>query len=148
MAAPPLDQVLGEGWRKLAEDTLGEWTTYLLLGYGADVEAMLEDATAASAAGGWGGDRYQVYYQDESERTVLAAVWGWDTAQDASQFRQAMTEHLGKRFREAEIDSPQGACWQVNQQTTCLYLSGREVLWLLAPDMGMVNLVRALYPSF
>ncbi len=42
ITAPALDQVLGEGWRKLAEDTLGEWTTYLLLGYGADVDAMLD----------------------------------------------------------------------------------------------------------
>jgi hypothetical protein len=148
ITAPPLDQVLGEGWRKLTEDTLGEWTTYLLLGYGADVDAMLEDSVAVGAARGWGGDRYQVYYQDETKRTVLAAVWGWDTAQDASQFRQAMANHLGKRFREAEVDAPKGTCWQVNQQTTCLYLAGRQVLWLLAPDMGTLNLVRALYPSF
>ncbi len=108
----------------------------------------LTDSVAVSAARGWGGDRYQVYYQDETERTVLAAVWGWDTAQDASQFRQAMTDHLGKRFREAEVDAPQGTCWQVNQQTTCLYLAGRQVLWLLAPDMGTLDLVHALYPSF
>ena len=87
IAAPPMDQTLGEGWRKLAEDTLGEWTTYLLLGYGADVDAMVQDSVAVSAAKGWGGDRYQVYYHDETERTALAAVWGWDTAQDATQFR-------------------------------------------------------------
>jgi hypothetical protein len=148
IAAPSMDQVLGEGWRKLAEDTLGEWTTYLLLGYGADVDAMLEDSVAASAARGWGGDRYQVYYQDEAQQTVLAAVWGWDTTQDASQFHQAMTDHLGKRFRESKVDSPAGACWQMNRQTACLYLAGRQVLWLLAPDMAMLNLVRALYPSF
>jgi len=148
IAAPSLDQVLGKGWRKLTEDTLGEWTTYLLLGYGADVDAMLEDSVAVTAARGWGGDRYQVYYQDETERAVLTAVWGWDTAQDASQFRQAMTDHLRKRFREAEVDAPRGTCWQVNQQTTCLYLAGRQVLWLLAPDMGTLNLVRVLYPSF
>jgi hypothetical protein len=148
ISAPALGQVLGEGWRKLTEDTLGEWTTYLLLGYGADVDAMLEASVAAAAARGWGGDRYQVYYQDETERTVLAAVWGWDTAQDASQFLQAMTDHLGKRFREAEVVAPEGTCWQVNQQTTCLYAAGRQVLWLLAPDMGTLNLVRAAYPSF
>ena len=146
--APALDQLLGEGWRKLGEDTLGEWTTYLLLGYGADAEAMLEDNVALSAARGWGGDRYQVYYQDEAEGTALAAVWSWDSAQDASQFQQALTEHLGARFREAILSSTTGTCWQVNQQAACVYLAGRQVLWLLAPDQGTLDLMRAVYPSF
>jgi len=109
---------------------------------------MLEDSEAASAARGWGGDRYQVYYQDESDLTVLAAVWEWDTAQEATEFRQAMRQHLGKRFRESTVDSPEGTCWQMNQQAACLYLAGRQVLWLLAPDMGTLDLVRASYPSF
>jgi hypothetical protein len=148
IALPAMDQVLGDGWRKLSEDTLGEWGTYLLLGYGADLDAALADGVAATAARGWGGDRYQVYYHDEDELAVLAALSGWDTVQDATQFRQAMTEHLGMRFRQAELDSPTGACWQVNQQTTCLYLAGRQVLWLMGPDMGTVNLVRALFPAF
>ncbi len=148
LAAPALDQVLGEGWRKLGEDTLGEWTTYLLLGYGADAEAMLEDNVALSAARGWGGDRYQVYYQDEAEGTALAAVWSWDSAQDASQFQRALTEHLGARFREASLSSTTGTCWQVNQQAACVYLAGRQVLWLLAPDQGTLDLMRAVYPSF
>lgn len=148
IAAPALDQVLGEGWRRLAEDTLGEWTTYLLLGYGADADAMLDDDVAQSAARGWGGDRYQVYYQDEAEQAMLAAVWGWDSAQEADQFLQALTDHLGARFREARIESADGTCWQVNQQTACVYLAGRQVLWLLAPDQGTLELMRALYPSF
>jgi len=148
IVAPALDSALGEGWRKLAEDTLGEWTTYLLLGYGADAEAMLEDDVALSAARGWGGDRYQVYYQDEAEGTALAAVWGWDSAQDASQFQRALTEHLGARFREARLSSTTGTCWQVNQQSACVYLAGRQVLWLLAPDQGTLDLMRAAYPSF
>ncbi len=148
IAAPALDQALGDGWRKLAEDTLGEWTTYLLLGYGADAEAALEDSVAQSAARGWGGDRYQVYYQDEAERTALAAVWGWDSAQDAGQFQRALIEYLGARFREAKLSTATGTCWQVNQQTACVYLAGRQVLWLLAPDQGTLDLMRAVYPSF
>ena len=148
ITAPGLDPVLGDAWRKLAEDTLGEWTTYLLLGYGADADATLEDAAAQAAARGWGGDRFQVYYQDDTQQVVLAAVWGWDSAQEASQFLQAMTTYLGARFREAQLDSPAGTCWEVNQQVSCLYLAGRQVLWLLAPDKGTLDLIHALYPSF
>jgi hypothetical protein len=148
LPAPSLETALGTGWRKLAEDTLGEWTTYLLLGYGADADAMLEDAVAETATRGWGGDRYQVYYHDGTSQSALAAAWGWDTTRDAGEFLGAMTDHLGARFRDAKIESPSGACWEINQQTSCLYLAGRNVLWILAPDMGTLDSIRDLYPGF
>jgi len=148
LPAPSLAGALGGGWRKLAEDTLGEWTTYLLLGYGADQDAMLEDAVALAAAGGWGGDRYQMYYHDGTSQSVLAAVWGWDSARDATGFHAAMTDHLAARFRDADLAAGPGACWEINQQTSCLYLAGTRVLWILAPDVEMVGAIRALYPGF
>jgi hypothetical protein len=148
LPAPSLEAALGTGWRKLAEDTLGEWTTYLLLGYGADADAMLEDAVAETAARGWGGDRYQVYYHDGTSQSALAAAWGWDTTREAGEFLGAMTDHLGARFRDAKVESPSGACWEINQQTSCLYLAGRNVLWILAPDMSTLDSIRDLYPGF
>ena len=48
--------------------------TYLLLGYGADVDAI-DELEAAAAAAGAEGDRYQVYYNDETTGTVLAVRW-------------------------------------------------------------------------
>ena len=148
LPAPSLEGVLGSGWRKLAEDTLGEWTTYLLLGYGADQDAMLEDDVAVSAADGWGGDRYQMYYHDGTSQSVLAAVWGWDSAREATTFHSAMTDHLAARFRDADIAATPGACWEINQQTSCLYLAGSRVLWILAPGMNTVGAIRNLYPGF
>jgi hypothetical protein len=148
LPAPSLEGVLGGGWRKLAEDTLGEWTTYLLLGYGADQDAMLEDDIALAAARGWGGDRYQMYYHDGTTQSVLAAVWGWDSARDATGFHAAMTNHLAARFRDADIAAATGACWEINQQTSCLYLAGTRVLWILAPDVDTVGAIRDLYPGF
>lgn len=148
LPAPSLEGVLGGGWRKLAEDTLGEWTTYLLLGYGADQDAMLEDDVALAAARGWGGDRYQMHYHDGTSQSVLAAVWGWDSARDATGFHAAMTDHLAARFRDADIAVTPGACWEINQQTSCLYLAGTRVLWILAPDADTVVAIRDLYPGF
>jgi len=148
LPAPSLETALGSGWRKLAEDTLGEWTTYLLLGYGADADAMLEDAVAETATRGWGGDRYQVYFHDGTSQSALAAAWGWDTTREAGEFLEAMTDHLGARFRDAKIESPSGDCWEINQQTSCLYLAGRNVLWILAPDMSTLDSIRDLYPGF
>ncbi|MBM3121903.1 MAG: hypothetical protein FJZ97_06915 [Chloroflexi bacterium] len=148
LPAPSLEDVLGGGWRKLAEDTLGEWTTYLLLGYGADQDAMLEDDVALAAARGWGGDRYQMYYHDGTSQSVLAAVWGWDSARDATGFHAAMTDHLAARFRDADITATTGTCWEINQQTSCVYLAGTRVLWILAPDVETVVAIRDRYPGF
>ena len=148
LPAPSLEGVLGGGWRKLAEDTLGEWTTYLLLGYGADQDAMLEDDVALAAASGWGGDRYQMYYHDGTTQSVLAAMWGWDSARDATGFHAAMTDYLAARFRDADIAASPAACWEINQQTSCLYLAGTRVLWILAPDVDTVGAIRDLYPGF
>jgi hypothetical protein len=53
--ARDVSSLLGPEWRLLADDTLGEWTTYLLLAYAADQAAQLDPTTAQSAARGWGG---------------------------------------------------------------------------------------------
>lgn len=148
LPAPSLEGVLGSGWRKLAEDTLGEWTTYLLLGYGADQDAMLEDGVALAAARGWGGDRYQMFYHDGTSQSALAAVWGWDAAREAAEFHEALSAQVARRFREASLEQAPGRCWEINQQTTCVYLAGTRVLWVLAPDLSAVEAIRDVYPGF
>ncbi len=147
-AAPDLASLLDESWRKLDEDTLGEWGTYLLLGYGADLEAQIDPARAESAARGWGGDAYQVYYRDADGSTLMAALWTWDASGEAGAFTQAMEDHLDARFRGGETDQPASDCWAANAQLTCLFTSGRQTLWILAPDARLLQDVRALYPGF
>jgi hypothetical protein len=135
-------------WVQLESNTLGEWTTYLLLGYGADVEAQLSDAIAARAATGWGGDRYQVYAREDSSEVVLVAHWIWDSAIDARTFDDAMQEYLEKRFVGGSVNSAAGECWEANAQTSCVYLNARETLWLLAPTMDLIEALRSLLPNF
>jgi hypothetical protein len=145
---PELGSILGASWRFLTTDTLGEWGTYLVLGYGADDAARLDDSVAASAAAGWGGDSYLVYYNDETNQTILAAYWIWDTNTDAGQFESAMNTYQEERFRGAGLDRTDGACWEVNDQASCLFRSGREILWLLTPNQTILNDLLAAYPAF
>ncbi len=145
---PDLAPLLGDGWRLLVEDRLGEWKTFLLLGYGADFAAQLDDPTAETAAAGWGGDAFRVYFNDGNGQVVLASEWRWDTVADAGQFRQALREHLDARFRGGELESANGECWQANDQITCMYARGDGVLWLLAPDLTTLQGVLDLFPSF
>ncbi len=140
--------MLSEPWQPLIADTLGEWTTYLILGYGADNAAQLDDTTASIAAAGWGGDAYQIYYNPELEQTILAAEWAWDSDLDQTQFYQAMVDYLDQRFRGNRQDRLGGDCWDVNDQVSCLFRDGRRTLWLLTPDEQSLSSVLGAYPRY
>jgi len=143
-----LESVLGEGWRPLDNNSLGEWMTYLLLGYGADVDAQLDDPLAERAAAGWGGDRYRVYYNDDADQTAMAARWSWDTMGDATTFDGALADYLHERYGGNRVDSAKGKCWEANAQRSCLYRAGLEILWLLGPDQATVEAVLTRFPGF
>lgn len=143
-----LDGVLGEGWRLIDVNTLGEWGTYLILGYGADLEAQLGDDVAAEAAEGWGGDSYQIYYQDAESLTVLAGYWVWDTVGDAEAFERAMEDYQRARFRGASVARADGSCWEGDGQASCTFQSGGEVLWLLAPSQTLLDQLLVFFPHF
>jgi hypothetical protein len=145
---PSLEMVLDSDWRMLVRDTLGEWTTYLILGYGADNAAQLDDLTASRAAAGWGGDAYQIYYHPELDQTLLAAEWAWDSDADQNQFYEAMTDYLEQRFRGARADQAGGDCWAVNDQLSCLFRNSRRTLWLLTPEDGTLATVLSAYPGY
>jgi len=147
-ASPDLSATLGDPWRKLESNTLGEWATFLLLGYGADLEAQLALSTAEAAAAGGGGDSFQVYSREADDAPLLAALWVWDTNGDAAAFARAMKQHLDGRFRGGEIATPTGECWSSNAQSTCVFTSGRQTLWILAPDDFTLQAIRKLYPGF
>jgi hypothetical protein len=145
---PSLSDMLSGDWRELRKDVLGEWTTYLILGYGADLEAQQEDLDAATAAAGWGGDAYQAYYSDSTGEILLAAHWVWDSPANAQEFHQLMLDYLDKRFRGNKLYFTAGSCWQASGQTTCLYNKGAGTLWVIAPDEATIAQVVSHYPDF
>jgi hypothetical protein len=143
-----LEAVLGAGWRLLDNNSLGEWMTYLVLAYGADLDAQLDAGLAERAAAGWGGDRYRVYYNDETVQTVMAARWSWDTMGDATTFDGAMRDYLHERYGGNRLEVGRGACWEANGQHSCVYRAGLEILWLLGPDAATVEAVLNRFPGF
>jgi len=147
VAAPPLTDTLGSGWRLVNNNSLGEWQTFLVLGYGSDVAAQIDLQTAETAAAGWGGDQYQVYSNDALTETVLAAQWIWDTQNDADQFRRALITYQNERFRGAKLERTDGECWEVNNQTSCVFAKGKTTLWLLTPNQTLLNAILPLYPE-
>jgi hypothetical protein len=146
VALPPQPS-LGEGWRLVDDNVLGEWMTYLILGYGADVSAQLPEDEASDAAQGWGGDHYQVYHEQSSGAAVLVARWHWDSLRDGEEFARALSAYHEQRFRGGQVEVTHGACWESNGQASCLYTGAAETLWLLAPNQLMVEHVLLAFPE-
>jgi hypothetical protein len=145
---PLLASVLPAPWRSSGDNSLGEWGTYLVLAYSDDLPAQRPQDQARQAAEGWGGDHYQVYTNDESGQSVLAAHWAWDSAADAAQFQSVIEDYLDQRFRGARLERPAGSCWEVNDQATCFFTLESESLWLIAPDQATLDLLMTLFPAF
>ena len=146
---PPLDAVLGDGWRLLASDRLGELGTEMILAHGANRLAQIDPEMAAEAAAGWGGDRYRVYYRGTTRSSVLVAAWAWDHWREADEFFPAMEEYLHLRYRGQTVDHESGSCWQLlNDHFSCIFKADAETLWIIAPQMEMLDLIRQEYPSF
>ncbi|MFP3855086.1 MAG: hypothetical protein ACLFWD_12420 [Anaerolineales bacterium] len=150
MSLPEVDlnPILGEEWRLVEDNRLGEWTTYLLLAYSADLPAQIELSEAETAAAGWGGDRYLVYVDRDGGAYVMAARWIWDTGNDASDFASALRRSQAGRYRGSQANLSRGNCWRANEETSCVLTSGREVLWLLGPSNEMLEELFSAYPEF
>jgi hypothetical protein len=148
MTVPDLLPSLGSGWTLVGSDSLGELMTYLILAYGTDTFAQIPQKEALTASAGWGGDHYLVYGSETGDQTVLAAEWSWDTDQDAAEYLSSMTTYLNIRFRSGKINQPGRDCWSLNNETTCIFHTTRNTLWVIAPNMEMVNTVISSYPAY
>lgn len=79
---------------KIYENNLGEFGVRLFL-----YQHLKDIKTAASAAQGWGGDRYAVVKTPKGNGVVIVAAW--DTPTDAAEFVSALTAVTGKRYGDS-----------------------------------------------
>jgi hypothetical protein len=109
-------RVLGEGWRRLAAGTWGEWATGELVGNPGSAE-------------GWGGDRYELWQQPGGTctapcraRDALVMHWRWDTRRDAREFETILREWLARQPGPNAVAA-----------------RGADVTLALAPDAGLAR---------
>ncbi|MHC4922972.1 MAG: hypothetical protein ACYTG4_02700 [Planctomycetota bacterium] len=120
---PDLTKVLGEGWKKTDENTLGELGAGLVInrwrflkqtlfqimavikpppgGFLNNPEEfmntpMIFRGDTGKAVGGWDGDRFAVYARGEA--TCLAWVSTWDSAEDAVEFADLYRSVMKKKY--------------------------------------------------
>ncbi len=138
---PDLLPVLGDGWRELDRNVMGEWYTYLILGYGIDPAAQIADEIAHEAAAGWKGDTYLVYYNDATAETVMVMHMLWDSTADALQFSDAFHDYAEARFNVSTQGTAAASTWTFPGGYTSLLKSGAQTTWVLAPDADTAEMV-------
>jgi hypothetical protein len=110
---------LGAGWKRTSAGAIGEFDTRELLKLGTD------PATAATAAAGWGGARYEQW--ENGAARVLVLRWRWDTPGDAREFDAALPLYLLKGLKASAagparwtVRDPGGAAIDVSGGVTTL----------------------------
>ena len=149
VSLPDLQALLGEDWRQIDDNVLGEWYTYLVLAAGRDPSARLDEETASAAAAGWGGDRYQVYINDQTGELVLAMDTRWDTARDAGEFWAAFERYGSARWGRPAESAAGRLAWDSSEDGRVVARhSGDRVIWVIAPDQNLAGqVVNALQDS-
>jgi hypothetical protein len=144
---PDLLPVLGDGWRELSRNVMGEWYTYLILGYGIDPAAQINDEDAAEAAAGWGGDSYLVYYNDATAQTVVVMRTLWESTTDSAQFMDAIHDYAEARFGVNTGGPSTAMTWTFRDGYATLLTSNRLATWVLAPDAATAQAILQALPS-
>jgi hypothetical protein len=132
---PDVADVLGDDWRLLRRQVVGEFDHRVLL----ERHLPLEDATRAAA--GWAGNR-AVVWADDAGSTVTVSDTRWDRAADAAEWAEVYTAWLDARFgAEAAIEraDPDRHLWRTPEDAAGLFVAGDRTLVVNAPTVALVE---------
>jgi hypothetical protein len=132
---PELTAALGEGWREIDLNNLGEWYTRLTL------MEQLSEETAAAAAEGWGGDTYRAYHNDTTGQSALVQISSWDRMADAEEFLLALRDYGDQRLGRHTGDSKQ-IRWEASGEAMLAERISDQVLWIFAPQTETIDTLR------
>lgn len=136
---PLLTAALGTEWALRDEGTVGE---FLLREY---LLQQLDEGQAETAAAGWGGDKYAVYWNDSDEALALVYRILWDTVPDSAEFAALYPSYPTRLFGvNGELQLDGGECWR-ESDVICFYREGGETVIVRAPDLETAGeLIQAL----
>jgi hypothetical protein len=98
------------------------------------------------ASEGWGGDAYRVYV-DESN-VVLVLVFRGDSASDATELGQALTEYVGVGMNLTDPVVEENSQTYTGDRYAFVSTSGDEVVFIAATDPSVGPAVRGWFPEF
>lgn len=138
---PYLNRILGDDWEDLGESTLGEWGWRLLLSRPYEQSWALNDADAAEAAQGWGGDRYTVYYNETDDETILVSLLVMDSQEESTAFWKEFNTYGQNRWGEPTTALQNSTKWELGDQIIYLEKDRDLITWVISPDADLLDLV-------
>lgn len=137
---PDLSEELGDGWRLVERDVVGE---LVLRAHIDQYHPDTEEAVAAAA--GWDGD-LAVLWQDSDDREVLALRILWDTVEEADEFTRIYATVIDRRLRGARVVVRPilpsfGRWWRGETGSAYLQQEDDDVLVIWAPDTDTMEQV-------
>jgi hypothetical protein len=95
VSLPDLSQgSLGDGWRLIKSNVLGELDIRLIL------SQLTDSSRGVRSSGGWGGDRWELLEKDGRQALVVKTVW--DTPNDARNFFDTFALAMRNRYPAAK----------------------------------------------
>ena len=125
---PDLVPILGDGWRAISAQSLGEFQLQSVL------DTYLSEMDAAIAAEGWGGDLFLAYTHDDRDLSAGVLLTQWDTIADAHEFYYTLKEYGQLRFGEESRAEAGSAQWVSDEGYILIRLVSNQILLLIAPD--------------
>jgi len=145
---PEISSILGEGWEELDRGILGEWYTYLVLAHGSTPNAQLEGATAETAAEGWGGDAYIVYFNQENNSMAMVLRTMWESSGDADEFRNAFYTYAYSRFGEPDRKQSNEFLWDSEFSVNYFNVEDNVTTWILAPNIKLSETIMSIISEY
>lgn len=142
VAMPDLAPALGEAWREIDRDVLGE------AGFLVWLYDQTDEQTAINAAAGWDGDTYTLWV-DNADHRVLAESSLWASEADAQEFATAFSTLMNRRGQPGQPYPTQNATlWEDKTGATLLSHAGQRVVVIIAPDRAVLDRVRLQFGGF
>lgn len=128
-------------WQEIDRGVMGEWYTYLILAWNHRVEHRLPDDMARSAAKGWGGDQYVIYWNPETDSSIFSQEMVFDTAADADEFWAAVQEYGRINWDDPTMVSANEIVWNSPQGAAIVNKNERTIIWGFGSDWDFLNFV-------
>jgi hypothetical protein len=60
-----------------------------------------------------------------------------------------MGSYLNRRYLGRQAEGTDETCYtQLNDHLSCIFRTSRNTLWVIAPNLEMIELITSLYPEF
>jgi hypothetical protein len=165
VALPPLEKLLGKDWAKLDENIMGEF------GWKEVFKQFLDADRAKTLAAAWDGDRYVLYEQKKTKKSILLTRLHLDSEEHAVRFFGQYSEALEKKYSQRtnllrrpnffSFETPDGGVFLDCLGAECVTVEGapriifdgftKALGWPMAPQppekLGSVPAKTAMIPA-